>query len=207
MSATLDIESEAVTTAATALVVPSEDVGTGYDDGGADIDTGQEMAPVPRRPERQEWVQFLVAAMITCRLLVVRSADFRVNYYHVDKSIRRDVAEDLKLCRVVPYYSLLNRRVYLHISTWVEPGVSGWADSLAILWGKPQSWHDRHAVLVRSNRERARYDLRVKPIEQIPAWPTATTNELLGTALGTAGFITDPNHPAYQRLLEGEELV
>jgi hypothetical protein len=192
-----------------ALAIPNEDVGGGYDDGGMDIDTGAEMAPVIKRPERDEWISLLVSAMLTVRLLVVRQQgqDYRVSYFYVHPSIRPDVAEDLKPCRVVPYFSWLYKRHFLYVSSVAEPGKSGWGDSLGVIWAKSPEWHAERALRIRSNREAGRYDIRQKPIPGTAVWPVGETGELLATALGTAGIITDPTHPVYQRLLEGEEIA
>jgi hypothetical protein len=199
---------EIVVGAIGSLVVPAEDVGSGFDDGGADMDTGADIAPVIKRPERDEWVTFRREAAIRTSLVAIRSEgrDYRVNYAYVSPTIRKAVASEIKPFTVMPFFSWLHKRHYLAILSAADAGTSGWGDSIGVLLAKSPEWHASHAVRIRSNRDAGRYEIRCKPIPGTPVWPTEEVGALLGTALGAAWFVSDTDHPVYQRLLEGEEI-
>ena len=190
-----------------ALVVPHEDGGGDYDDG-EDLDVGSQMPVVIKRPDREEWVTLFADMAIKARLhrRQKEGRDFEQDYYYVAPELRGPVAGDIKPFRVVPYYSWLKKRLYLLVTAASEPGASSWTDSLAVLLQKPKDWHAARAVRIISNKEAARYDARSKPAPGEAPRPTSDTGALLGTALGTGGFIVSRDHAVYQSMIEGEVL-
>lgn len=189
-------------------VVVDEDIGSDYADGD-DLNTGSEMAPTVRRPERTEWITLLVSAAITCRLYPHRkdARGYQTDYYFIAPSLRAVVAADLRPFKIVPFYSWLHKRTFLWPTSITEPGVSGWSDSLAVVLNKPAEWQSEHAVRICANKAAARYDIRAKTVPGKVTWPTGQTGDWLGTALGVNSFVTDPGHPIYVQLLDGQPVM
>ncbi len=189
------------------LIVPAESVGD-YDDGGEDIDTGVDSAPVIARPGPNEWITVLIASVICTRLVRIQkdAKGFDVEFFYPAKEIRRGIADDIRSFRVCPYFSHLKKKVNLWLTPVSEPGTSGWGDTLAWLFAQPTQWHAERAIRVRADREAAKYRFRAKPITGNPSQPAIDTSALLGAAIGQKGFINDVSHPIYLKLQEGEEV-
>jgi hypothetical protein len=206
--ATQTVESEELKVGTVgSLSVPTEDVGGEYDDG-EDLDTS-EGVPTCRRPGRQEWVTLLLAMLLPCRLLAVKKAGktFDMDYYFVEKALRRDIAGEVRPFVVIPYYSWDLRRVDLFVASAAEPGASGWGDSMLLLLRKGAEWHARHQVKIAANKEAAKYDIRFDPIPGEPVVPAEPTGVLLANAMGPDKFIASADHPVYRSLLKGKVLA
>ena len=87
----------------------------------------------------------------------------------------------------------------------VTPGNS-WYESLQELFRQPPEFFARRAVRVVADKENSRYKVLHKPTPRLVTGPARPTNELLGEALGEAGFIRSADHPVYRDLTEGEVL-
>ena len=94
-------------------------------------------------------------AVLDSLYLVVCTAVGLLLAIFLDQKIRGEGV--LRPITVVPYYSTLRRRCYLHVCSL--DGENGWADSLHVLFGQEKSWYAGHMVRIVSNREEAKYTI------------------------------------------------
>jgi hypothetical protein len=188
------------------LVVPREDLDTDLDDG-AELDLLSLQPTKIRKPGRFEWVLLNPALELRTRLLPHKSRPdaIETDYYYVDPSLRGPIREEIKLVRVLPYYSLPAKAFGLWVVK-VTPGNS-WYESVAQLLRHPAEFVGQNAICIRSDKPTDRYRPWHKRVAVDVAWPTKPTEELLGEALGPERFIVSADHPIYRELAEGTELV
>lgn len=190
------------------LVVPHEDVGDDYDHG-EDLDLQGGQIVTIQRPERHDWVTFFRTHEQRSTLLVQKKAgrEFEVEYFSVDPSLRTAVAAELRLFRIVPYYSWFKRRFFLYVTPISEPGRSTWSDSLAVLFDRSPEWHAEQKINLTSDVANGVYRARSIPLTSKPPELKRPTPALLGEALGVNRIIKSAEHPVYQSLLEGETVM
>lgn len=198
------ITPEAVSAAVGPLAIPHED--DGGDTAASSALSGRGPITI-RRPDREDWVILNREAAIRVYLARVQVPErFDVEYFYVPKESREGLEHTLRPYHVVPYYSTLRRRCYLHVCSL--DGENGWADSLHVLFNQPADWYAQHAVRVVSNREEAKYVVYFKPTAEKPNFPAEGTDVLLGEALGSGRIVTGPEHPKYGKILNtGEVLI
>jgi hypothetical protein len=187
------------------LVVPREDLGADID-GSSELDIAGMLARKIRKPDRREWIALNPGSELPTRMLLHKpKADgFEVEFYYVHPKLRDPIRDELKDVRVFVYYSLATKVHALWIVP-VTPG-NGWYESLALLFQQPAEFSAQNAIRVVSDRDNARNRVKYKPLPIRVVWPTKTTSELLGEAIGASHFITAPDHPLYRDLIEGTEL-
>jgi hypothetical protein len=187
------------------LVVPREDLGADID-GAGELELAGMMALKVRKPDRREWIALNPASELPTRLLLHKpKADgFEVEYYFVAPKLRGPIRDELKDVRVFVYYSLTTKAHALWIVP-VTPG-NGWYESLTPLFQQPADFSAQHVIRVVADKGSSRNRVKYKQEPVCVAWPTKTTSELLGDAIGASHFITTPEHPLYRDLIEGTEL-
>jgi len=188
------------------LIVPREDLDSDMDEG-AEIDLVNLQAKKIRKPGRREWIRLNLGLELPTRLLLVkpRPDAIETDYYYVAKPLRGPIRDELKDVRVLPYYSVKARTVALWIVN-VTPD-NPWYQSVAQLLNQPADFLAGHVFLVMSDKANGRYRVRYKDADGEVTWPTKTTEELLGEALGPERFIDSADHPVYRELIEGTELA
>ena len=187
------------------LLVPREDIGMDLEIGD-DLDLVAMQAKKCRKPNRREWIALNPASEIATRLLLHKpKADgMDTEYYYVDPSLRRPIAEELKPCRIFQYYSFTTRTVALWI---VHVTVdNSWFESLQVLLRQPADFFACNAIRIMSDKPNSQYRVKHKPMPSEVIWPTTTTDQLLGEAIGADKFITSADHPLYRDLTDGNDL-
>lgn len=187
------------------LKVPREDLDADLDDG-EEIDLVSQLALKIHKPDRREWIAVKRESELTTRMLLHKpTADgFDTDYYYVDKTLRDPIRTELKEVRVFLYYSF-NAKVF---GLWIANFTPGntYYDPLHVLFQRPVEFFAANAVRIISDTKNRRNRVKCKKLPNDVSWPTKSTSELLGEALGPDHFITSSDHPIYRDLIEGEEL-
>lgn len=187
------------------LVVPQEDIGADIVDG-TDMGIAGMLPKRIRKPGRREWIKVRRNSELQTRLLIHRPNPeaMDIEHYYVDKDLRLPIAEELKSVRVFQYYSLSSTSHGLWVIN-VNPD-NRWYESLNVLLRQDAGFFDTNAVRIVSDKAAGLYHVKFKPVDIEVTWPDATTQELLGEALGANRFITTPDHPVYVELTDGKDL-
>jgi hypothetical protein len=196
------------------LVVPREapdDLG----DDGEELDLASALVKKVRKPNRREWIVLRRDSELPTRLLLHKpKADgIEVEHYYVDRKLRGPIRDELKEVRVFQFYSVTARAHALWVVN-VNPDNS-WYESLQQFLRQPAKFFEEKAFRVISDKDNSRYRVRHKDRRDESfngtaahvAWPSKSTDELLGEALGAGRFITSPDHPLYRDLTGGVELA
>ncbi len=188
------------------LIVPREDIGADIVDE-SELDLAGMLAQKVRKPGRREWIALNPASELTTRLLLHKpKADgIEVEHYYVAKGLRAPIHDELKDVRVFGFYSFTTRSHALWIVNVTID--NSWYESLQTLFQQPAGFFEVNAVRVLSDKDNSRYRVKHKPLPGPVTWPTRSTEELLGEALGHERFITTADHPIYRDLVEGVELA
>jgi hypothetical protein len=187
------------------LVVPREDIA-------ADCDTGEELdlkelqSKKIRKPKRSEWIALNRASELPTRLLnhKPKPDGIEVEHYYVAPHLRSLIRGELKEVRVFVYYSFITSSFALMVVN-VTIG-NKWYESMQSLLNQPPKFFAEYAIRILSDRDKDEYRVKFKPMPGNVVWPTKSTEELFGEALGPERFINTPDHPVYAALIEGEEL-
>ena len=185
------------------LIVPREDIAT-ESDVGEELDLQVLQAKKIRKPERREWIALRPESELPTRLLIHKPKPdgFDVEYYYIAQHLRSPIRGELKDVRVFLYYSFKTDNYALWvINVTIE---NSWYESLQTLLNQPPEFFSEKAIRVFS--EKPRYRIKHKPMPGRVEWPTKSTEELFGEALGPERFISTPDHPIYAALVEGVEL-
>jgi hypothetical protein len=187
------------------LVVPREDLDADVDDG-IELDVTSLQALKIRRPDPLEWIKFNPAFELTTRLLPYTPPNdrFATDYYFVDKALRDPIRGHIRSVRVFLYYSIPTKTFAIWIVN-ITPGNS-WYESIATLFKQPAEFFSKHKIRVQPDTAEQRRRFRHKEEPRPITWPDASTENLLGEALGPGGFIRSADHPVYRDLVEGTEL-
>lgn len=187
------------------LIVPREDIASDTDVGG-ELDLRDLQAKKIRKPGRREWIALNQASELPTRLLIHKpKADgIEVEHYYIDPHLRSPIRDELKEVRVFVYYSFVTHSHALWIVNVTID--NSWYESLQPLFGLPSKFLVENAVRVIPDKANSRYRIRHKPMPGGMAWPTKSTQELLGEALGQERFINSADHPIYRDLIDGAEL-
>ncbi len=188
------------------LIVPREDIGADIIDD-AELDLAGMLAQKVRKPGRREWIALNPASELTTRLLLHKpKADgIEVEHYYVARGLRAPIHDELKDVRVFVYFSYTTKAHALWIVNVTID--NSWYESLQTLFQQPAGFFEANAVRVLSDKDNARYRVKHKPLPGPVTWPTRSTEELLGEALGHERFIMTADHPIYRDLVEGIELA
>ena len=187
------------------LVVPREDIV-------ADVDLGDELNLVEmlnkkiQKPGRREWIALNLASELPTRLLIHKpKADgIEVEHYYIGSGLRGPIRDELKEVRVFVYYSF---QTHTHAIWIINVTVdNSWYESLQALLSQPPSFFAEKAVKISSDKDNDRYRVRAKALPSLVTWPSKSTEELLGEALGMGRIINSADHPIYRDLVEGEDL-
>lgn len=187
------------------LVVPREDI-TADTDLGEELDLKDLQTKKIRKPARREFIALNRTSELTTRLLIHKpKADgIEVEHYYIDSGLRSPIREELKEVRVFVYYSFVAHTYALWIVNVTID--NSWYESLQPLLAQPLPFFEKNAIRVISDKPNSRYRVRYKPLSEKVAWPTKSTEELLGEALGPERFINSTDHPIYRDLVDGIEL-
>lgn len=187
------------------LVVPREDINLGFVED-YDLDIAEMQAKKIRKPTRREWIMLNPASELTTRLLQHRPKPdaMDVDHYYVAGSLRGPIMAELKECRVFVFHSSATKTHAL----WIVPVTpdNKWYESLRTLFAQPAKFFEQNAIRVASDRANSQYRVRYRASVEPVIWPAASTEELLGEALGSEKFITSAEHPIYQDLVDGADL-
>jgi hypothetical protein len=187
------------------LIVPREDLDADLDDG-VELDLLNLQAKKIRKPNRREWVVLNPASELPTRMLLhkPRPDAIETDHYYVEKALRGAIRDELKEVRVFTYYSLKLKTFALWVvNVTLE---NSWYESIAQVFKRPPEFFAKNAIRVVLDKANGRYRVLYKPVTLDIHWPTKTTNELLGEALGHDHFISSADHPVYAELIEGTEL-
>lgn len=187
------------------LEVPREDLDVDLDDG-AEIDLINLQSKKIRKPGRREWIILNRASEWVTRMLLhkERPDAIETEYYYVDKSLRDRIHDELKEVRFFPYYSL-NAKTFALLPVHVTADNS-WYECIAQLFKQPVEFFSQNAIRIMSDKANSRYRVKYKSADNKIVWPTKTTGELLGEAIGADKFIRSADHPIYRDLVDGLEL-
>ncbi|MBE7464260.1 MAG: hypothetical protein HS116_12345 [Planctomycetes bacterium] len=199
------IDSPIIVGAGGRLVVPPEEVGDDLD-AGSDLDITEMMSKRLRKPNRREWVVLNTATELPTRLLIHKPRPDAIDsqHFYVAPTLRGRIFDELKQVRVFVYYSLATRMHALWVVN-VTPE-NDWYESLAVLFRQSPEFLAANAVRIVSDKANGRYRIKFKPYAEQVAWPTQSTSEMLGEALGPDRFITSADHPIYRDLVDGADL-
>ena len=188
------------------LVVPREEIFADVDVG-SDMDLAAMQAKKIRRPDRREWIALNVDAELQTRLLrhKAKPDSIETEYYYVVPELRAPILSELKECRIFTYYSFSTKTHSLWI-VHVTPDNS-WYESVNALFKHSDSFFRENAIRVMSDKDNNTNRVRYKAMPSPVTWPSTTTEELLGEALGPERFITTADHPLYRDLIDGVELT
>jgi len=188
------------------LVVPREDIGAGIVEG-VDLDIASKLPIRIRKPGRREFVKVNRGAELQTRLLHHRPNPeaMDVEHYYVSMDLRPPIIEELKGVRVFPYWSLATKTHALWVVN-VNPD-NRWYESLNLLFQQGDEFFKNNAVRIVSDKIAGLYHVKFRAVDVEVVWPDASTEELLGEALGHDHFITSPDHPVYADLVAGTELT
>lgn len=188
------------------LIVPREDIEAGIDVG-EDLDLAAMQSKKIRKPHRREFVSLNAASELRTNLLLHKpKADgIETEYYYVSPSLRTPIKRELKPCRVYVFYSWLTKMHALWV-VHVTPENS-WYESLQTVLKQNSEFFVERAIRVMSDKEKSRYEVRHKAASGPVVWPTKSTSELLGEAIGPDKFITSAAHPLYRDLTDGVDLI
>lgn len=186
------------------LVVPREDIC-------ADIELSDELTSDDakmkiRRPNRREWFVLRRSDELPTRLLFHKSDPEGIDEqaFFVAPKLRGPVRDELKDVRVFQYMSVRTQSLGL----WVVKVTleNSWYESVQQLLTLPPTFLDEHEFRIASDKKNSRYRIFTRKRTHEVQWPTTSTQELLGEALGADNFITSADHPVYRDLVDGEEL-
>lgn len=188
------------------LVVPEEDIAAGIVEG-EDMNIAAQLPKRIRKPNRREWVMLRRDSELQTRLLIHKPnpESMDVEHYYVAMGLRLPIMSELKAVRVFQYWSLTTKMHELWVIN-VNPD-NRWYESLNQLLRQDEAFFEVNAVRIMSDKEASLYHVRHKPVEIDVTWPKASTQELLGEALGAGRFITSVDHPVYADLVAGTELA
>ncbi len=185
------------------LLVPREDIAAEFDVG-QELDLKDLRAKKIRKPARLEWIALNRNSELPTRLLIHKPDpdSLNVKHFYVAPNLRSPIRGELKDVRVFLYYSFnTDSHAIWVINVNIE---NSWYESLQTLLNQPPEFFSENAIRVFS--EKPHYRVKHKPIPGRVEWPTKSTEELFGEALGPERFITTPDHPIYAALIEGGEL-
>jgi hypothetical protein len=185
------------------LVVPRENILAGFDPD-EELDLVELEKRKTRKPGRREWIAIQHDAELPTRLLInePKPGSIDPEYFFVASQLRAPIYDELKSVRVFPYYSFWTGSHAIWIVK-VTPD-NPWYESLQSLLSLSHEFFDQHAVRVFSAKNK--YRVKYKALPTPVTWPSQSTSELLGEALGNDHFITSATHPVYRDLVDGEEL-
>ncbi len=187
------------------LVVLREEVEDDFS-AGEELDLTSGIAVAIRRPGPLEWFRLYRNLELPTKLVVWKPKPdaIDVEYYSVDKELRKEISNELKAVRVLPYFNLSANRYGL----WIIKVTSGnsWYESLRSLLSIDNDFFETNQIRVVSEKDSARYRVKKKPLATLVNEPPKPTGEMLGEAIGEDHFIRDRSHRVYQSLTEGEEL-
>lgn len=188
------------------LIVPREDIGDDLDVG-EDLDLAAMQAKKIRKPQRHERFFLNPASELPTRLLLHKPNPdgIEVEHYYVSPELRSSIADELKMCRVFVYFSLVTKTHALWIVNVTVD--NSWYESLAPLFRKPADFFSTNWIRVSADKKNSKYRVKHKLMVDTAIWPAKTTSELLGEALGPDKFITSADHPLYRDLIDGIDLT
>lgn len=187
------------------LIVPREDID-------ADVDDGEELDPDAtrvlkcRKPGRNELIVLNRESELVTSLLVYRANpdDFGQDYYYVLQNLRDPIRDQIRKVRVFLYFSVAVKSFALWIIK-ISPGNS-WYENLNALLNKDKIFFETSQLRIKPDLAEKRDRIKRKDFTDKIEWPTKTTEELLGEALGEDHFIRATDHPIYMELTDGEEV-
>lgn len=187
------------------LIVPREDIGEGIDEG-TSMDIAEGLPKRIHKPGRRDWVKLNRESELTTKLLIHRPNpdSMDVEHYYVAPGIRLPIVDELRAVRVFQYYSLGSKTHGLWVVN-VNPE-NRWYESLGILLRQPNEFFVKNVIRIVSDKEAGYYKVKYRSVDIQVKWPEATTQQLLGEALGPGRFISSVDHPVYADLVAGKEL-